>query len=113
MGRLDRAGGALAILISAGLLVMVLVRDVGLTVFNGWTVALGAGGGVVVWRGRGRWPRSRAVVMIIVGALPVTVFTGLGLVYLVPIALIAGSGVGHGRVHAARVPGSSVPQDAD
>lgn len=89
MERLDRVGGVLAILISVGLLAMVLVRDAGVNVGNGWTIALGMAGGAVAWRGWGRWSRLEAIMLIVAGALPATVFVGLGLVYLVPIVLIA------------------------
>lgn len=111
----DQYGGALAVLISVLLLVMVLARDVGLNPLNGWTIALCSGGGVVAWRGRGRRPRALAITMIILGALPATLFVGLGLVYVSSIILIATAGVGGVLTHASTAtPGDNgPPRDGD
>lgn len=92
MKQLDRVGAASAVVISLGLLAIVLVRDVGLNVLNGWTIVLGVSGGVVAWRGRSRRSRLGAILLIVLGALPATAFVGLGLVYLIPIVLIAAGG---------------------
>lgn len=91
-GGVARVGAGLAVGVSAGLLVMVLARDVGVNVLTAWTIVLGAAGGVVAWRGQGRRSRLWAIAIIIVGALPATVFVGLGLVYLIPVVLIAVGG---------------------
>ncbi len=98
-----RAGAALAVGFGIGLLITVLIRDVGVNALNLWTIVLCSAGGVVAWRGHGRRSRLEAIALIIVGALPATVFVGLGLVYLIPIVLIA-----LGRERVAVAPGPCV-----
>ena len=77
------AGGCLAIVVSISLLVVVLHRDVGLNYLNGWTILLGASGGVLACVG----VAIIAVPAIIVAMLP-ALFGGIGIVYIPSIVLI-------------------------
>jgi hypothetical protein len=85
--RLVRWGGGLAVAVSLGLWVLVLVRDVGLNVLNGWTIFLGVGAGLAVIL-RPRPVIAVAAVSALVLAMLPALIGGLGLLYLAPVALI-------------------------
>lgn len=89
-------GGAIAVAISVGLLILVLTRDVGLNFLNGWTIVLGGVGGVLAMS---QSPNLLvvAVMSLILAMLPALI-GGLGLLYLLPITLIlAGTASGRAR----------------
>lgn len=80
-------GGGLAVVVSALLLGIVLVRDVGLNPLNGWTVVLGLAGGAVAMTGTRARSVLAAWVMVLLAALPALV-GGLGLLFLPSLALL-------------------------
>lgn len=84
-----RAGAVTAAVISFGLLILVLVRDVGLNWLNGWTIVLGflAAASAVAAEKRSAIAVA-SIVLLILAMLPALI-GGLGLLYLVPIVLIA------------------------
>lgn len=75
-----RLGGALAVVASVALAVIVLVRDVGLNAGNGWTILLGLAAGAVVLAQPARTVVLSAAVVLVLGMLP-ALFGGMGLVY--------------------------------
>ena len=85
--RTVRLGAALAVAISLGLFIVVLVRGVGLNVLNGWTIFIGIGAGVAAFLR----PQPRTVVassVALVLALVPALIGGLGLLYLVPLGFL-------------------------
>jgi hypothetical protein len=89
--RLGVAGGALALVVSAGLAVWVVVRGVGLNPFVAWTLLVASVAGLLAM-----WRQTRPVLLLAAGllvlaALP-AMFAGVGLVYL-PSVLLLGVGV--------------------
>ncbi|MDP9070936.1 MAG: hypothetical protein M3N68_06585 [Actinomycetota bacterium] len=92
-GRLVRLAGWLAIEASVALLAVVVIRDVGLNAVNGWTISLGATGGVVaVRRSNPIWVLV-AWFLIFIAMLPAA-FGGLGLLYIPSLALLLVGGRG-------------------
>lgn len=81
-------GGWAAALASAALLVVVLVRDVGLSFGNGWTIVLGAGGGTLAIVATSWVERILAAVLVFL-AMVTALFVGLGLLYVPGLALMA------------------------
>ncbi len=77
-------GGMLAILISAALLVVVLVRDI--NVLSAWTILTGLAGGVLGLVGHSSRLRAGAAIVLLLAGAP-AVFS-YGLAYLVPIVLL-------------------------
>ncbi|MEO7296614.1 MAG: hypothetical protein ABIZ57_10765 [Candidatus Limnocylindria bacterium] len=102
--RLVRWGGALAVAVSLGLLVLVLVRDAGLNVLNGWTIFLGVGAGLAVILRPQPVIAVAAVSALVLAMLPALI-GGIGLLYLAPVGLILG-GAGALRGTAASTPAS-------
>ena len=87
---LIRLGAVASVVVSLGLLVLVLVRDVGLNALNGWTIALGIAASVL-----GLVAPSRPVFVLVAIALAVlamlpALIGGLGLLYLLPIGMMIG-----------------------
>lgn len=82
-----RAGGFAAIGVSAVLLVVVLVRDVGLNVLNGWTIFLGLAAGVVVLLQPRRPVVVAAIVAVALAMFPALI-GGLGLLFLPSLFLL-------------------------
>ncbi len=82
-----RVGGWLAVGVSVALLGVVLVRDVGLNVLNGWTIFLAAAGGLIAITHDGRAARLTAFALILLAALPALV-GGFALLYLPSLVLI-------------------------
>lgn len=83
-----RAGGLIGMLMSLGLGVTVLIRDVGINVLNGWTIVLGLTAGLLAVAA----PRRpmfvvAAIVITVLGMLPALV-GGLGLIYALPIGML-------------------------
>ena len=81
------AGGWLAVGVSVALLGVVLVRDVGLNVLNGWTIVLAAAGGLIAITRDGRAARLSAFALVLLAALPALV-GGFALLYIPSLALI-------------------------
>jgi hypothetical protein len=86
-GSLARAGGWLAIFVSVALLVIVLVRDVGLNPFNGWTIGLGLIGGAVAIRAATVTETVVATVIVLLATVP-ALLGGMGLLYVPSLVLI-------------------------
>ncbi|MCA1695114.1 MAG: hypothetical protein LC749_10465 [Actinobacteria bacterium] len=72
---------------SVALLGVVLFRDVGLNVLNGWTILLAAAGGLIAITRDGRAARLTAFALILLGAFPALV-GGFALLYLPSLVLI-------------------------
>ena len=83
-----RLGGWLAIGASLGLLGVVLARGVGLNVLNGWTIVIGAGGGLFAITRPQPPALGVASALVFLAMLP-ALFGGLGLLYLPAQVLIA------------------------
>jgi len=85
---LIRLGAAATAAVSFGLWAVVLVRDVGLNPFNGWTIALGIAAAFPALLAPAR-PVAvfGSITMIVLAMLP-ALFGGLGLLYLLPIVLL-------------------------
>ena len=81
-----RVAGALAAAASAALLVTVLVRDVGLNVLNGWTIALGILAAGLLLSRRAPGTDVLAVGALVVAMVPALI-GGLGLLYLPSLVL--------------------------
>jgi hypothetical protein len=79
---LARLAGAIAIAVSAFLLVAVMLGP-GANILNLWTIVVCAVGGIAAWYVRPGW----AALMLVVGAAP-AMFAGVGFLYL-PSLLIA------------------------
>ncbi|MBA2443917.1 MAG: hypothetical protein H0V49_01110 [Nocardioidaceae bacterium] len=82
-----RVGGWLAVGVSVALLGVVLVRDVGLNVLNGWTIVLAAAGGLIAITRDGRAARLTAFALVLLAALPALV-GGFALLYIPSLVLI-------------------------
>lgn len=83
-----RAGGLIGMLISGGLAVMVLVRDVGINVWNGWSIVVGLMAGLLaVTASRRRVFVVGAIVLTVAAMLP-ALTGGLGLFYALPIGML-------------------------
>lgn len=86
-----RLAGGLATLVSGLLLVIVLVRDVGLNLLNGWTIFLGfLAAGLLL--GRSDRASVFAACLALLLALTPALIGGLGLLY-VPALVLGLSGV--------------------
>ena len=99
--RLSLLGGALSILSSCLLLVVVLTRDVGLNVLNGWTIVLGLAAGLALLPERLRSVRAHTLsqVLLILAAVPALV-GGLGLLYIPSFLLVTIAKHRGGRRHS-------------
>ncbi len=87
-----RAAGSLAAAVSALLLVVVVVRDVGLNAANGWTIALGSlAAALLLGGGRDRAALVGACIALLAAMVPALI-GGMGLLY-VPSLLLATSAV--------------------
>jgi len=85
--RLTRVGGTLAVAVSSLLLVVVLVRDVGVNPLNGWTIFMGAAGGIIAAASPTRTRIPCAWLMVFLAALPALV-GGFGLLYVPSLVLL-------------------------
>jgi len=81
-------GGALAILSSAVLLVVLAVRGIGLDTMNAWTIFLALVAGAVALLPEDLRLRPSAACMLVIALAP-TVAGGIGLAYLPSAALVA------------------------
>lgn len=77
----------MAVGVSVALLGVVLVRDVGLNVLNGWTILQAAAGGLIAITDDGRAARLTAFALVLLAALPALV-GGVALLYLPSLVLI-------------------------
>lgn len=73
--------------VSAALLGVVLVRDVGLNILNGWTIVAGTVGGLIAVARRQPSALGVAFGLVLLATLP-ALYGGLGLLYLPALALI-------------------------
>lgn len=85
---LVRWGGVTSVAVSTGLLVVVLLRDVGLNALNGWTILLGLAAGVAVLLRPERRVAATSLVLVVSAMLPALV-GGLGLLFVPAVVLLA------------------------
>ena len=85
--RLPRVGGILAVAVSSLLLVVVLVRDVGVNPLNGWTIFMGAAGGIIAVDTPTPIRLLCAWLMVFLAAGPALV-GGFGLLYVPSLVLL-------------------------
>jgi hypothetical protein len=87
-----RVAGALATLASSGLVVVVVVRDVGLNPLNGWTIVLGFFAAGLLLGRADRASAFVACILLLLAMLP-SLIGGLGLLYLPALVLgVIGAG---------------------
>ncbi len=86
----------------SGVLLVVLVRDVGLNPLNGWTILLGFLGGGLFLRRSDRASAFGASLLLLLGLAPALI-GGLGLLYVpsVVLGVVVGAGGGGQRSEAA------------
>jgi hypothetical protein len=87
---LIRLGAVASAVVSLGLLVVVLVRDVGLNALNGWTIAVGIVASVLALLAPSRPVFVLAALVLAVLAMLPALIGGLGLLYLLPIGMMIG-----------------------
>ena len=85
---LIRLAGVLAGVVSAALLVVVLVRDVGLNALNGWTILLGfVAAGILLARADRRSLFAAWIILFL--AMVPALIGGIGLLYVPSLVLVA------------------------
>jgi len=80
-------GGWIAVGVSAALLGVVLVRDLGFNILNGWTMVAGTVGGLIAVARRQPSALGVAFGLVLLATLP-ALYGGLGLLYLPALVLI-------------------------
>ena len=81
-----RVAAVLALVVSLALVAVVVVRDVGFNVLNGWTIVLGLVGCVVLARAQNRVDLLVGAVVLSLGLTP-ALLGGFGLLYLPSVGL--------------------------
>jgi hypothetical protein len=84
---LVRLASALAGVVSAGLLAIVLVRDVGLNPLNAWTILLGFLAAALLWTRASNGRVLAAWIALLLAMLP-ALMGGLGLLFLPSLVLL-------------------------
>ena len=87
-----RVAGALAAFVSSGLVVVVIVRDVGFNPLNGWTIVLGFFAAGLFLARSDRASVVAACILLMLAMLPALI-GGVGLLYL-PALVLGAIGVG-------------------
>jgi hypothetical protein len=93
-----RVAAVLALVVSLALVAVVVFRDVGFNVLNGWTIVLGLVACVVLARAENRVDLVVGAVVLSLGLTP-ALFGGFGLLYLpsVGLAVVAATQLKEGR----------------